>query len=64
MCHQWEKRTNSTVISTTSSASLENLSSSTNVGTVVKSNEWNKNKKEGAITDKLDSNSRNKKTKG
>ena len=55
-----KKRINSAVIASTSSASSGNLSSSTNVCTVAKRNECNKNKNKGAI---LDSNSRKKKAK-
>ena len=63
MCHQWQKRIISSVIATTSSASLGTLPSRTYVSTVSKRNGCNKHNNKGVITDKLDSNSRNKKWK-
>ena len=63
MSYQWQKRINSAVTVTSSSASSGNLSSSTNVGTIAKKNKCNKNENKGAIADKLDSNSRKKNAK-
>ena len=44
-CATSDKKITSYIMTTTSSASLGNLSSSTNVGTVAKRNEYNKIKK-------------------